>query len=194
KNSPNTLSRSPPPPPPFHLLSSLNPLAVGPAEQQRRGHGDERATRRVYRPLRRARLLARPARSRGPSPPSASPEPPPHPSLLGRGVLDLGVAACGTNAVDDKELHLVHHKDGQRHMKGYEHVMHQWKNLVYEKETYASALFSSFRVPPTDTSTCCSGQVYMFVSLSIGYTKTSFSRVNLIFFGNCAEKKMDGVS
>ncbi|XP_044456523.1 uncharacterized protein [Triticum aestivum] len=95
--------------------------------------------------------------SRGPSPPSVSPEPPPYSSLLGRGVLALGVGACGTDAIDDKELHLVHHKDGQRHIKGCEPVMHRWTNLVYEKETYASALFSSFRVPPTDTSTC-SGQ------------------------------------
>lgn len=105
--------------------------------------------------------------SRGPSPPSVSPEPPPYSSLLGRGVLALGVGACGTDAIDDKELHLVHHKDGQRHIKGCEPVMHRWTNLVYEKETYASDLFSSFRVPPTDTSTC-SGQVYMFVSLSTG--------------------------
>uniref|UniRef100_M8BCU6 Peroxisomal multifunctional enzyme type 2 n=1 Tax=Aegilops tauschii TaxID=37682 RepID=M8BCU6_AEGTA len=29
----------------------------------------------------------------------------------------LGVGACGADAVDDKELHLVHHRDGQRHIK-----------------------------------------------------------------------------
>uniref|UniRef100_A0A453K5R0 Uncharacterized protein n=1 Tax=Aegilops tauschii subsp. strangulata TaxID=200361 RepID=A0A453K5R0_AEGTS len=78
------------PRPPFHLLSSPNPLAVGPAEEQRRGHGDEQETRRVRCPRRRARLLARPARSRGPSPPSASPKPVPHSSLLIRaGLLRL---------------------------------------------------------------------------------------------------------
>uniref|UniRef100_A0A453DSP9 Uncharacterized protein n=1 Tax=Aegilops tauschii subsp. strangulata TaxID=200361 RepID=A0A453DSP9_AEGTS len=60
------------------------------AEEQRRGHRDERETRRVRRPRRRARLLARPASSRGPSPPSASPEPAPHSSVLIRaGLLRL---------------------------------------------------------------------------------------------------------
>ncbi|VAI20701.1 unnamed protein product [Triticum turgidum subsp. durum] len=29
----------------------------------------------------------------------------------------LGVGACGADAVDDKELHLVHHRDSQRHIK-----------------------------------------------------------------------------
>ncbi|PNT65053.1 hypothetical protein BRADI_4g36920v3 [Brachypodium distachyon] len=29
----------------------------------------------------------------------------------------LGVGACGTDAVDEKELHFVHHRDGQRHIK-----------------------------------------------------------------------------
>jgi hypothetical protein len=29
----------------------------------------------------------------------------------------LGVGACGTDAVDEKELHFVHHIDGQRHIK-----------------------------------------------------------------------------
>uniref|UniRef100_A0A453DSN7 Uncharacterized protein n=1 Tax=Aegilops tauschii subsp. strangulata TaxID=200361 RepID=A0A453DSN7_AEGTS len=118
-------------------------------------HRDERETRRVRRPRRRARLLARPASSRGPSPPSASPEPAPHSSVLIRAGLlrlprevradlssterlcrlissrsrrfrapcrdvvlyALGVRACGADAVDDKELHLVHHRDGQRHIK-----------------------------------------------------------------------------
>uniref|UniRef100_A0A453K5Q4 Uncharacterized protein n=1 Tax=Aegilops tauschii subsp. strangulata TaxID=200361 RepID=A0A453K5Q4_AEGTS len=148
------------PRPPFHLLSSPNPLAVGPAEEQRRGHGDEQETRRVRCPRRRARLLARPARSRGPSPPSASPKPVPHSSLLIRAGLlrlrrevraDLGsterlcrlissrsrrlrapcrdvvlyalsVGACGADAVDEKELDLVHHRDGQRHIKDIDSV------------------------------------------------------------------------
>ncbi|KAK1611053.1 hypothetical protein QYE76_034726 [Lolium multiflorum] len=30
----------------------------------------------------------------------------------------LGVGACGTDAVDDKELHFLHHIDGQRNIKG----------------------------------------------------------------------------
>ena len=29
----------------------------------------------------------------------------------------LGVGGCGMDTVDDKELHLVHHRDGQRHIK-----------------------------------------------------------------------------
>jgi peroxisomal enoyl-CoA hydratase 2 len=28
-----------------------------------------------------------------------------------------GVGACGTDAVDDKELHFLHHIDGQRNIK-----------------------------------------------------------------------------
>lgn len=29
----------------------------------------------------------------------------------------LGVGACGTDAVDEKELHFVYHRDGQPHIK-----------------------------------------------------------------------------
>ncbi|EMS65240.1 hypothetical protein TRIUR3_22683 [Triticum urartu] len=31
----------------------------------------------------------------------------------------LGVGGCGTDTVDDKELHLVHHRDGQCHIKSF---------------------------------------------------------------------------
>ncbi|XBI14554.1 hypothetical protein VPH35_057126 [Triticum aestivum] len=29
----------------------------------------------------------------------------------------LGAGACGADAIDDKELHLMHHRDGQPHIK-----------------------------------------------------------------------------
>jgi hypothetical protein len=36
----------------------------------------------------------------------------------------LGVGACGADAIDEKELHLVYHRDGQPHIKVPPSVKH----------------------------------------------------------------------
>ncbi|KAF7102071.1 hypothetical protein CFC21_112222 [Triticum aestivum] len=56
------------------------------------------------------------AYSRG-QPARAAPLPLPHPASPDVVLYALSVGACGADAVDDKELHLVHHRDGQRHIK-----------------------------------------------------------------------------
>ncbi|ONM23254.1 Enoyl-CoA hydratase 2 peroxisomal [Zea mays] len=69
----------------------------------------------------------------------------------------LGVGACGDDAVDEKELHFVYHRDGQPHIKLY------------------GLVFSAYRIQPRRT---CVVDIQILLQFDVEFTFQSHIKLD----------------